>query len=92
MPHRIDVRTGEGSLTLDFHGLLDPSALRELRAAADLAGAPGAAIRIVLRAGTEVDRACLPALCDLAAEIAAESPYLARWVADARRGRGRGDG
>ncbi len=89
MAHRIEVRAGEGLTTFEFHGLLDPAALRELLASADLAAANAAAIRIVLRAGTEVDRACLPALCALEAEIAAESPYLARWVSDAKRHRGR---
>ncbi len=79
MAHRVDVRYAGGCRILEFQGLLDPEALAMVRAAAG----PGVA-RLVLRAGTEVDRACLEGLRALAVEIVAESPYLARWLSDCR--------
>ena len=79
MAHRVDVGCADGCRILEFQGLLDPDALAMVRAAA---GPPGAAVRLVLRAGTEVDRACLEGLRALGAEIVAESPYLARWLSD----------
>ncbi len=81
MPHRVDVRCVNGCRILEFQGLLDRDALAMVR---DAAGLPGAAVRLVLRAGTEVDRACLEGLRALGVEIAAESPYLARWLSDCR--------
>jgi hypothetical protein len=78
--HRIDIRSTPQVLTLEFEGLLDPAALRELRDAAARGTASGAAVRLVLRAGTEVERACVDELRALDAEVVAESAYLARWL------------
>jgi hypothetical protein len=69
----------DGTAVIEFQGLLDRDALAALRAAAEPAAG---AVRLVLKAGTEVDRACLAELRTIAAEIVAESPYLARWMAD----------
>ncbi len=71
--------------TFEFHGLLEPAALAELHAGVALARAAGGAVRVVLRAGAEVDRACVADLRALDAEIVAEPAYLARWLADAGR-------
>ncbi len=81
MAHRLDVRCIDGCRILEFQGLLDPDALAMVRSAAR---PPGADVRLVLGAGTEVDRACLEGLRALGVEIAAESPYLARWLSDCR--------
>lgn len=80
MAHRMDVRCVNGCTILEFQGLLDPDALALVRAAAG--PDPSGAVRLLLRAGTEVDRGCLEGLRALAVEIVAESPYLARWLAD----------
>jgi hypothetical protein len=78
--HRLDIRETPSSVTLEFEGFLDPAALEKLRAALESAAARGAAVRVVLREGTDVDRACVDGLRALAAEVVAESPYLARWI------------
>jgi hypothetical protein len=44
---------------------------------------------VVLRAGTEVAPECIPGLLALDLELAAESPYLARWLDRARASGGR---
>lgn len=83
MTHRIEQRGHSGAgATFEVQGLLDRAAVEELRVAVEATIERGGAARIVLCAGTEVDRACLPALCRLRAQVVAESPYLARWIAD----------
>jgi hypothetical protein len=79
--HRLDVHTEGSVVVFELHGLLDEAALASLRAALDFARESGAAARIVLRAGSEVERSCLAALRALEAELVAESPYLASWLA-----------
>jgi hypothetical protein len=78
MTHRLDFQKRDGATVIEFQGLLDPAALDVLRAA--VARVPEGLARIVLRAGSEVERACLPGLRALDAEVVAESPYLARWI------------
>lgn len=69
------------TVVLEFHGLFDADALRSLRSTVALVRRGGAEVRVVLRAGAEVDRACLPELRTLDATVVAESPYLARLLA-----------
>jgi hypothetical protein len=79
--HRIDVRNEGETVLFEFHGLLDAEAMASIDAAVAFARTRGGAVRIVLRAGTEVERALLPGLRALDATVVAESPYLARWIA-----------
>lgn len=86
MTHRIDVLRHDETAVFEFQGLLDPAALAALRAAVEVAHAAGASVRIRLREGAEVERACLAGLRALGAELLADSAYLARWLAqDATR-------
>jgi hypothetical protein len=83
MTHRIDQRSaGRGVTTLDVQGVVDTAAVEQLRVAVGGVKANGGTARIVLRSGVEVDRACLAELSRLDAGLVAESPYLARWIAD----------
>lgn len=85
MTHRIHrVSPPEQAVVLEFQGLLDAAALAPLEDAVAIAAANGCRARIVLREGSEIDRACLARLAALDAEIVAETPYLARWIAEAR--------
>lgn len=86
MTHRLETQKSERTTTLEFQGLLDAAALAALRTAIAPALASGAPARIVLRAGTQVDRACLEGLRALGADLVAESPYLARWIGEGNLG------
>jgi hypothetical protein len=79
--HRIDVCRREGAVTFEVQGLLDAPALAALEASVAAAVGSGSPVRVVLKIGTDVDRTCLPLLRALHAEVVAESPYLARWIA-----------
>ncbi len=80
MPFRIDTLRTDLAAVLAFQGLLDAAALAELRRR--IADLP-APVRLVLRAGTEVDPGCIDALRRLPlAGLAAESPYLTRWLSE----------
>jgi hypothetical protein len=79
--HRIDVLTQDLTVTLEFQGQLDAPALADLEAALAFARREGVAVRILLRAGTQAERDCLAALRSLDAELVAEAPYLASWLA-----------
>ncbi len=68
-------------MVLEVQGLLDEPALGNLGAAVALARASGAEVRVVLRSGVEVERACVPALRALGGALTVESPYLAAWIA-----------
>lgn len=81
MTHRLERGEASDLVSLEFHGQLDAAALESLRAAIALARARGAQVRVILRAGTEVERALLPALRELEVTLEVESPYLARWLA-----------
>jgi hypothetical protein len=79
--HRLDIHGSDGdAVVLEFQGLLDAGALEGLRAAVASARLRAARARVVLRVGTDVDRACLPALRALGAEVTAEAAYLASWL------------
>jgi hypothetical protein len=80
--HRIDVIRRGAAITFEVQGLLDAAAVAALQASVAAAKVAGGAVRIVLKAGTQVDRECLAALRAAEAELAAESPYLARWIAE----------
>lgn len=69
------------AVVIEFNGLLDADALGGLRSTIALVRQEGADVRVVLRAGAEVERSCLPELRTLDAAVTAESPYLARWLA-----------
>jgi hypothetical protein len=78
--HRLDVRAEGRTVVFELHGVVDEEALASLRASLEFARETGAAARIVLRAGAEVERSCLGALRGLGSELVAESPYLAAWL------------
>jgi anti-anti-sigma regulatory factor len=83
--HRIHrVSRPEQAVVLEFQGLLDAAALAPLEEAVAIAAANGSRARIVLREGSEVDRACLGRLASLDADVVAEAPWLARWIAEAK--------
>jgi hypothetical protein len=79
MPYRIDVETSEtAALVLAFQGFLDGAALAALRARITASAGP---VRLVLRAGTELDPTVVGALRRLpVADLSAESPYLTLWL------------
>lgn len=79
--HRIEVRNETDTVRFEFHGLLDAPALASLEAAVAFARGSGAEVRVVLRAGAELDRAVLADLRALNVTLEVESPYLARWLA-----------
>lgn len=79
--HRLDVHHRDRTVVFELNGLVDEAALASVRAALDFARESGAEARLVLRAGAEVERSCLPALKTLGVELVAESPYLAAWIA-----------
>lgn len=81
MTHRIDMRQDQETVVFELHGLVDADALSSLRSTVSLVRRGGAPVRVVLRAGAEVERSCLPGLRVLDADVVAESPYLARWLA-----------
>jgi hypothetical protein len=78
--HRIEVSTQDRLVVFEVHGLVDEAALASLDASIAFARQSGAAARVVLRAGTEVERSCLPGLRALDAEIDTDSPFLAAWL------------
>ena len=80
MTHRLDIQRTRQAVTYEFQGLLDPAAFEELRADVERAVADGVSVRVHLREGTEVERACVAGLRALGAELVAESAYLARWI------------
>jgi hypothetical protein len=78
--HRLDIQRTRQAVTFEFQGHLDPAAFEELRAGVERAASGGVAVRVLLREGTEVERACVAGLRALGAELVAESAYLARWI------------
>jgi hypothetical protein len=81
MTYRIDSQGTPPAAVLVFQGLLDEAALAELRVRIGAAGEP---VRLVLRAGTEVEPASIEPLRRLPAELHAESPFLQRWLSEDR--------
>jgi len=80
MTYRIDTMKEAEGVVLAFQGLLHESALAELR---ERLAATKTPVHVVLKVGTEVDPACLGDLRRLdAASVSAESPFLARWLAE----------
>ena len=80
MPYRIDTVRTQVAVVLAFQGLVDEGALADLRVRIAALSAP---VRLLLRAGTEVDPGCIGALRRLpVAELVAVSPFLARWLAE----------
>jgi hypothetical protein len=82
--HRLDIQRAQQAIRFEFQGLLDDAALEELRVGVRLAADGGAAVRVVLREGTEVERGAIEGLRTLGAEVVAESAYLARWLEGTR--------
>jgi hypothetical protein len=80
MAYRLDIHGQDGALVLQFQGLLDADALAGLRASLARARQNGTRARIVLRAGSEVERSCLAELRALGVEVTAEAAYLATWL------------
>ena len=82
--HRIEIESGpQGALRIVFEGLLDAAAVGELTAACETRTPRGPRAVVVLRAGSVIDHPQLESLRSLDAEVVAESPYLARWLAEA---------
>ena len=82
MAYRIDTLRAELATVLAFQGLLDAAALADLHARIAGLATP---VRLVLRAGTEVDPGCIAALRQLRVTgLTAESPYLSRWLSEDR--------
>jgi hypothetical protein len=80
MPYRIDLFRTPAGVMLAFQGVLDEGALADLVARLVAATAP---VRLVLRAGTEVDPGCIDAVRRLpVAELSAVSPFLSRWLSE----------
>ena len=80
MPYRIDTVEKAEGVVLAFHGLLDAAALMELLVRLAAVTRP---VHVVLKVGTEVEPTCLGALRSLgASSVSAESPFLARWLAE----------
>jgi hypothetical protein len=79
--HRIEVSTEDRGVVFEVHGLVDPPALANLEASIAFVRQSGAAPKVVLRPGAEVERSCLDRLRALDAEIVTESPFLAAWLA-----------
>lgn len=87
MAHRIELKQVDGSLRIDFEGVLDRSALGEITALARNARdrARGGEVALVLQAGTEVDPECIEPLRRLeGVTVRATSAFLARWLLGAR--------
>jgi hypothetical protein len=83
MAHRIQLRESARALRIEFEGLLDREALRELAAVAAAARgrAAGREVTVVLGTGTEVDGECVEPLRRLeGVAVRPASPFLARWV------------
>jgi len=80
MPYRIDTVEKAEAVVLAFQGLLDAAALLDLLVRMAAAVRPA---HVVLKVGTEVDPTCLSGLRRLgASSVSAESPFLARWLAE----------
>lgn len=79
--HRLEILKRGRTVVIEVHGLLDARALAGLRASLAPALERGLPARVVLRAGTEIERDCLGELRALDAEVVAEDAYLARWLA-----------
>ncbi len=74
MVYRIDTLRTQNAVELAFQGVLNEAALADVLAR--IVATPGP-VRLVLRAGTEVDARCIDALRRLpVTELRAESPYL----------------
>jgi hypothetical protein len=78
--HRLEIQRQQNAVIFEFQGLLDAEAFEKLRVGVRLAAKGGAAVRVLLREGTDVDRECVEGLRALEAEVIAESAYLARWI------------
>jgi hypothetical protein len=81
MTYRLDTRRQGGRVILYFQGVLDRTAMSEIRAQA---GAPvllGVPLRLVLLARTEVESDCMHELARLpGVEVVAQDPFLRRWL------------
>lgn len=86
MTFRLEVSGPGAPPRIVFCGLLDREALQALQdAVRALAARSARAVVVVLAEGTEAFPECVGALATLpAAEVQAESPFLARWIASAR--------
>lgn len=88
MARRIELKEAEGSLRIEFVGVLDRVALGEIAEVARVARARlgGIAVTLVLLTGTELDPECVGPLRALeGVALAPASPFLARWLLGAGR-------
>jgi hypothetical protein len=86
MTFRIEVAGSGGAARIVFCGLLDRAAFEALEdAVRTLAAHSAGAVVVLLAEGTEAFPECVAALAALpAADVRAEAPFLARWIASAR--------
>jgi hypothetical protein len=86
MTFRIEVAGTGGRARIVFCGLLDRAALEALQDAVHaLAARSSGAVVVLLADGTEAFPECVDALAKLpSADVRAEAPFLARWIASAR--------
>jgi len=89
MAYKMDT-TGRGDeRTVTFEGVLDRSALTDLLAACESLLRKSTHVRVWLRSGTQVEMGVLDDLVHRAGiSLAAESPFLERWIAACREGSG----
>lgn len=89
MTHRFDLQTSEQQTTILFQGLLDRAALAELEAHCQAHQRRGETVRVVLGAGTRVEANLLEQLVRIEGiALAAQSPFLSRWIETCRNGKG----
>jgi hypothetical protein len=89
MTYRIELSAGDREVTLAFEGDLDRTALADLAARCAAQARRGVKVRLWLRAGTRVETGVLDELAGLdGVTLAAEAPFLARWIASSSKARG----
>jgi hypothetical protein len=82
MTYRIHMTGCGDEGTLVFEGTLDRAALADLVGRCAAERRQSARVRVWLRAGTEVETGVLDELaCLEGISLAAEAPFLARWIA-----------
>jgi len=86
MTHRVDIQKDPEGVTVLFQGLLDGSAFAALVGLCRAQTAAARPVRVLLRAGTQVEADLLEALAATpGVSLEAESPFLARWLERCRR-------
>lgn len=88
MTYKIEFTNGDREITLAVEGDLDRAALADLKSRCTAQARRGVKILLWLRAGTRVETGVLDELIGLDdISLAAEAPFLARWIANSTKGR-----